>query len=987
MLRRTVIGGLIGAALLASSPAFADTFDAGSLVIPMDTTYQDNGMLKAFGLVYELLRNSVPVQWVIRPDKAHLGVDFTVSAVDHKSRTVITNHGYRGGPWVIDAADAAKALPIIDTWQKANPAVAVHEVTAAFWGDVARYLIVAPTIAMHQDGNEKIARSYLQAAGIPDSTLDPTWPATSPDMLTPAEVAGPTTTNHHDGMLFDGDGDPVYCQFMSMHWGVNEAAASPETVLEVREYLTHPVHFFAECQAVNAFEGAPPTGGRGNFLTTHGFQWTAPAQPKTVDFYNDASPFAQLDGAFQTVGGSEPAYSPASGSGYHVGGVVMITKSGTPEGDTDVWMTGFLDGACPPDVESCENNYGKVSYLGGHQYPTTLPISKNPQTQGTRLFLNSLFEAPCATRSGQPDAVLVKTSPATTANATVTFTLDYSNAGSGVALSATLSDPIPAGATFVSASTGYALNGNIVSWDLGNLGSFESGQVSLTVTLSGYGTYANTAHLQYRVGLNSFGIDSNTTATTFDADSDGDGVIDSVDICPNDFNATQSLRRDALNCNSCGNACSVANGTPACVNGACTIQTCLAGFSDCDGLYTSGCEHVDVGGTCCSCSPANATGACVSGACAITSCSSGFSDCDKTAATGCEYADSGFVSDPNHCGNCETKCGFANATALCVAGACTLGTCSEGFVDVDSSGINGCECHKLAATDATCDGVDDDCNGVTDDGYVPTSCGVGACAAKSRCLAGKVVQCSAGPASVEGPAGDATCEDGADNDCDGVIDAADAACLAAGGSGGNGPGGYAGASAAGSAADSGGTTGANQGGAPNASGAANAIAAGAEANAGGGSTAVAVGGTSISLGGSAVASLGGALANSGGAETAAVGGADTFARGGADGMSSGGASTVAQGGATNTDTTGSNVSGGAAQSGGAAATAVAGSGSPNPKFGSSNNDDGANDAGGCSCRVASRSQRDTATALLLGIGFMLVRRRRRRRHAARDIKE
>jgi uncharacterized repeat protein (TIGR01451 family) len=952
----------------------------------MDTTYQDDGMLKAFGLVYELLRNGVPVQWVIRPDKAHLGVDFTVSAVDHKSRTVINSHGYRGGPWVIDSRDAAKALPIVDAWQKGNPAVAVHEVTATFWGDVARYLIVAPTIAMHQDGNEKIARSYLQAAGIPDSTLDPNWPVTSPDMLTPAEVAGPSTANHHDGMLFDADGDPVYCQFMSMHWGVNEAAASPETVLEVREYLKHPVHFFAECQAVNAFEGAPPSGGRANLLTTQGFQWTAPAQPKTVDFYNDGSPFAQIDGAFRTVGGSEPAYSPASGSSYHVGGVVMITKSGTPEGDSDVWMTGFLDGACPPDVESCENNYGKVSYLGGHQYPTTLPISKNPQTQGTRLFLNSLFEAPCATRSGQPDAVLVKTAPATTASATVTFTVDYSNAGSGVALSATLADTIPAGATFVSASAGYALNGSVVSWDLGNLGSFESGQVSLTVSLSGYGTYANTARLQFRVGLNSIGIDSNTTSTIYDADSDGDGVVDSVDICPDDYNTTQSLRRDALNCNSCGNACSVANGTPACVNGTCAIKTCQIGYSDCDGLYTSGCEHADVGGTCCSCSPSNATGACVAGACAITSCSYGFSDCDRIASTGCEYADSGFANDPNHCGNCETKCSFANATALCIAGVCMPGSCSEGFVNVDSNEINGCECRKIAVTDTTCNGVDDDCNGLTDDGYAPTSCGIGACAAKSRCLAGTVVPCSAGPASVEGPAGDATCEDGADNDCDGAIDAADIACLAAGGSGGTGPGGYAGASSAGNAADSGGKTGADQGGAPNESGGANAIAAGRDANTGSGATVSAVGGATKSLGGSAVASLGGAAANSGGAATTAVGGADTLARGGASEVTSGGVSMIVQGGTTSTGTTGNTVSGRAAQAGGAAATAVAGSVASNPGIGLSHNDHGANDGGGCSCRVVMRSQRDTSVAFLLGFGIALLRKTRRRYQAARDIK-
>ena len=516
-MKRLGVGVLVAVMVLWSEGARADTFAAGSLIVPMDTTYQDNGMLKAFGLVYELLRNDVPVQWVIRRGKAHLGVDFTASAVDHKTRAPITSYGYRGGPWVINATDAARAIPIIDAWQTANPAVVVHEVTAPFTGDVARYLVAAPTIAMHQDGNEQIARSYLQAAGIPDSTLDPTWPVTSPDMLTPAEVAGPTATSHHDGKLFDANGDPVYCQFMSMHWSVNEAANSPETVLEVRDYLKHPVHFFAECQAVNAFEGAPPTGGRGNFLTTQGFTWPAPSQPRTYDFYNDDSPFAQIDGVFQSVGGSEPAYSLPVGGTYTVGGVVMITEAGTPEGQSDVWMTGFLDGACPPTNNECSNDYGKVSYLGGHQYSTSLPISRNPQTQGTRLFLNSLFEAPCATLGGQPSIEVTKSAPTTTATGTVTFNIDYHNWGPGVALAGIVSDQLPAGASFVSASAGYVLSGSTVSWTVGNLGVNASGRVSVTVTLQTFGTYTNTAHVAYKVGLNTFGADSNTTSTVYGA--------------------------------------------------------------------------------------------------------------------------------------------------------------------------------------------------------------------------------------------------------------------------------------------------------------------------------------------------------------------------------------------------------------------------------------------------------------------------------------
>jgi uncharacterized repeat protein (TIGR01451 family) len=888
---------------------------------------------------------------VIRPGKAHLGVDFTTSAVDHKTGAVITGHGYRGGPWVIDAADAAKAMPIINAWQTANPDVAVHEVTTPFWGDVARRLIVAPTIAMHQDGNEKIARSYLQAAGIPDSTLDPAWPVTSPDMLTPAEVAGPTTTNHHDGKLFDADGDPVYCQFMSMHWGVNEAADSPETVVEVREFLKHPVHFFAECQAVNAFEGGPPVGGRGNFLTTQGFVWPAPSQPKIYDFSHDDSPFAQLDGVFQSVGGSEPAYSLPAGGAYSAGGVVMITKSGTPEGDSDVWMSGFLDGVCPPETENCSNNYGKVSYLGGHQYTTSLPISKNPSTQGTRLFLDSLFEAPCATASGQPEVAIAKSAPSNTGSSTVTFTIGYQNSGPGVARTASLSDQLPPGSTFVSASAGYVLAGGKVTWNLGNLGVYESGQVTLTVSLAAFGSYTNTAHIDYKVGLNSFGLNSNTTTTVYDTDTDGDGIIDAVDICPNNYNPAQNLQTDIQSCGACGTVCAVANGTPVCGAGQCGILSCQNGFSDCDGLYATGCEYADTGfqtdvancggcrklcapqnanaqcsaGTCsiascttgfsncnglavdgceyndswfptdsrncsgcgitctgglicrasacvmntctagqadcdgqpgcevntntdpancggcglaCSpahatgscnggtcavgtcapgfsdcdglpgngceydntgfptdpnncgscgaiCAPANGSGSCTAGVCKIVGCAPGFSDCDGLPGNGCEYDNAGFPSDPNHCGGCGTACAASHAAPLCTAGSCKMGACDANYVDVDGKPANGCECHKLGTTDGTCDGVDDDCNGLIDDAYVPFSCGTGACASKSRCVNGSFVCAPGGPA-VEGPAGDPNCADGVDNDCDGLTDDADSNCAAIdGGSGSN----------------------------------------------------------------------------------------------------------------------------------------------------------------------------------------------------------
>jgi hypothetical protein len=85
---------------------------------------------------------------------------------------------------------------------------------------------------------------------------------------------------------------------------------------------------------------------------------------------------------------------------------------------------------------------------------------------------------------------------------------------------------------------------------------------------------------------------------------------------------------------------------------------------------------------------------------------------------------------------------------------------------IDCDGAPGCEvaCHKTSETDATCDGVDDDCNCKVDDGYMPHSCGVGACERESACVGG-FESCTPGTPAPN----DQSC-DGVDNDCNGVVD-------------------------------------------------------------------------------------------------------------------------------------------------------------------------------------------------------------------------
>jgi uncharacterized repeat protein (TIGR01451 family) len=510
----------------------AETFESGSLIIPMDVTYQDIGGLRAFGLVHYLLLNHIPVHWIIDPDKTAsisgititLSSDFSVAAKDLETDAPIEPaHEYRGGPFVIDQADAAMAKIHIAQFWADHPIdgthnVTAHETTASFEGTVERTLVVAPSIAVFADGNQKIARDYLEAAAIPDSTGDFTWPDSSPDMFNESEMAGATDINHLDGALFDEDGDPKYCQVMSMHWSTSDAEATPEVVAEVRSFLSHPVNFFAECQSVTSFENSL----WGQFLTPNGFQTDNPSAGTLIGYSSPASPFAQIDGPFGLVAGPQMGYSPYGGV-YKVDDVAIITQRDTPETVQDIWISGFFDGVCPPASKSCPSpnpwsgGLGRISYRGGHDSKTTVPLSSNPESMGTRLFLQSLFTASCATEIGQPSLEITKSGPATTSSDVVTWTISFTNNGPGMVLDAIISDTLPLGVVFISATSGGSETtggSGTVTWDVGNVGVGESGSVDVVAQLPFEDTWDNFATVSYRVGLNNFEMDSEIFSTT-----------------------------------------------------------------------------------------------------------------------------------------------------------------------------------------------------------------------------------------------------------------------------------------------------------------------------------------------------------------------------------------------------------------------------------------------------------------------------------------
>jgi hypothetical protein len=148
-------------------------------------------------------------------------------------------------------------------------------------------------------------------------------------------------------------------------------------------------------------------------------------------------------------------------------------------------------------------------------------------------------------------------------------------------------------------------------------------------------------------------------------------------------------------------------------------------------------------------------------------------------------------TDPFNCGKCFNLCIAPNSDPECIAGQCKY-TCQGGFFDADKDPKNGCECVKTNNGVEVCDGFDNDCNGMTDEGFdfqgdvnncgkcntrctfpfAKATCETGMCK-QGDCLAGyydrdpAVPGCETACAKTNG--GVEIC-DGLDNDCNGKVD-------------------------------------------------------------------------------------------------------------------------------------------------------------------------------------------------------------------------
>jgi hypothetical protein len=203
-----------------------------------------------------------------------------------------------------------------------------------------------------------------------------------------------------------------------------------------------------------------------------------------------------------------------------------------------------------------------------------------------------------------------------------------------------------------------------------------------------------------------------------------------------------------------------------CIAGCSASEPCNDGLTCCDATCVDVQVDLDYCGSCtnaCDDVP-NQGVSCVSGVCDLSGCDAGFFDCDGNSSTGCESA-SPCVCTPNATQGCYTGPPNTQGIGACQAGTQTCGPTGQGW--------GPCLGQVLPDNEICANGVDEDCSGLADD--VPDLDGDGWTVCQGDCCDSMAQGCTE-PAKVNPGAYEAS-GNNLDDDCNpATTDAAPTNC-------------------------------------------------------------------------------------------------------------------------------------------------------------------------------------------------------------------
>jgi gliding motility-associated-like protein len=354
--RPVVTGTCPSAPDLAPPTSNTQTITKGSLIIPMDNTYQSivgPFNLKAYGLVHQLLLNDIPVKWIIKSGKIKDSSDFSanVSRV-YPTATTSVNAYFKASEFVVDSfyldhsyyAGGLTATQVMTAFATPNN-VAVYKLNADVAVDVRYTLNHRPKIAVFSNGGyDSVQTRMLTVAGITSNVF--------------VQNAGDFT-----GLA------ECYTFCSEAHWAY---ANNPDTrpVQRVVDFVNEGGNFLAQCAGIDLYENHQPLGG--HFQTTNGVTFSANTANKD---YSPDMAYCQYQGTVTPEPGVIASYWPSPGSTYKAETYIGVS----PVASTSTVVASGVHIADPDSIGS------NVFYLGGHSYNTAGIGNEN----GVRMYLNA----------------------------------------------------------------------------------------------------------------------------------------------------------------------------------------------------------------------------------------------------------------------------------------------------------------------------------------------------------------------------------------------------------------------------------------------------------------------------------------------------------------------------------------------------------------------------------------------------------------------